>query len=465
MENVKRVGVTGASGFVGSALVARLRERGDAVLAITRRPEETHFPKDVSVRQVDLVAGQAPDIAAAIDGLDAVVHLAGESVAGRWTTRKKLAIHDSRTVSTRNIVQAIRACERPPRILVCASASGYYGSRGDDVLVESSQPGTDFLAQVCVDWEREAQRAEELGARVVCLRQGLVLAPHGGALAQMRPAFAAGAGGPLGSGAQWWPWISLADDVELAAFALDREGARGPINAVAPDVTTNARFSRALGHALRRPSLVLTPGLALRALLGEFAGSLLGSQLMLPARAEDLGFVWRHPSLEHALLDMLEPSGGRKPATQRFESAVEIAASPAAAFDFSSRAAHLGALTPPEFDFRILVDATEMGRGATIEHVVRVHGVRLRWKSLIAKWEPPMRFVDYQLRGPYQLWRHEHGFEPQSDGVLVRDAIEYSLPVGPLSDPALPAVREDLGRIFAYRRARLSELFAGDAGG
>ena len=453
-----RVGVTGASGFIGSAVVAALLERGDSVRAFVRDPGAAKLPQGAQVCQLDLArAGDPARVTAALEDLDAIIHLAGETVAGRWTREKKLKIHDSRQITTRNLVAAMRACARPPRVLVCASASGYYGSRGDEPLVESTPPGSDFLARVCVDWEREAGRAAEFGSRVVCLRQGLVMG-QGGALAAMLPPFRFYAGGPLGSGAQWWPWIHIEDDVKLFLFALDHVAISGPVNAVSPDLATNARFSQALGHALRRPSLAFAPAVALKAVLGEFAQELLASQLMLPAKAQDHGFAWDHESLDQALLDLLDPGSGRRTGTSRFAVAEKVAAAPAKVFEFFSSTANLQALTPPEMRLHMIAAPAPMRRGEIIEYELKVHGVPLRWKTLIAQWQAGEWFVDVQLRGPYLLWRHRHDFEPGADGVVVRDTIDYALPLAPLSGVALPMVRADLRRIFDYRREQMSRL-------
>jgi uncharacterized protein len=457
---VKRIGVTGASGFIGTALVGALLDRGDFVRAFVRNPNTARLPSGAEVRQLDLTSDtNTANASKMLEGLDAVVHLAGESVSGRWTAQKKKQIHDSRQLTTRRLVAAMRACSQPPRTLVSASASGYYGSRRDAPLTEESSPGGDFLARVCVDWEFEANKAGERGVRVVCMRQGLVLASGGGALGAMLPPFKFGAGGPLGSGAQWWPWIHITDNVALYLLAIDREDIAGAVNAVSPDIATNARFSQALGHALRRPSLAFAPSPALKIVLGEFAATLMASQLILPAKAEDSGFVWRHESLDHALLDLLDPDSGRDPGTVRFESSEKIRAGPLEAFDFFSSPANLQALAPPELQFHLITPLPiEMRRGAIIEYTLKMRGLPVRWKTLITKWRPGVSFTDVQLRGPYSLWRHDHDFEPSTDGVVVRDTIDYALPLAPLSNLALPMVRSVMRRIFDYRGMQLSRL-------
>jgi len=440
--------------------VNALASRGDRVRAFVRDPSEVAFPARVEVRRLDLMSANIADIAAELVGLDAVCHLAGESVSGRWTEEKKRKIHDSRELTTRNLVTAMWECPVRPPVLACASASGYYGSRGDEPLDESSRPGGDFLAHVCIDWEREAQVAEEFGTRVVRLRQGLVLGRDGGALAAMLPPFRACLGGPMGSGRQWWPWIHLEDAVAAWIFVVDREDVSGAFNAAAPDPATSARFAQALGHALGRPALTPAPGVALRVVLGEFAESLLASQLLLPAVAQDKGFVWKHPHLESALIDLLDRSGRRSPRTQRFAAAELVHTPLSKVFAFFSDPGNLEALTPGSLRLEIQTPLpVEMRRGATIDYRLRVGSIPLRWKTLVTRWDPPLGFEDIALRGPYQLWRHEHRFETREDAsVEVSDAVEYSLGLAPLSDVALPTVRRNLERLFAYRATRLRSL-------
>jgi uncharacterized protein len=450
-----KIVVTGATGFIGRAVVRALAARGDAVTALSRAPHAGEFGSRVAVVRFDPNASPDPS---PFEGADAVIHLAGETVAGRWTPEKKRAIQDSREAGTRALVASLAACSARPRTLVSASAVGYYGNRGDEPLFESSAPGSGFLAQVCVAWEREIAAAQRLGMRVVWLRQGIVLGPGGGALAAMLPPFRAFAGGPLGNGSQWMPWIHVDDDVALILFALDRD-ISGPLNAVSPDVATNARFSQALGAALRRPSLAFAPGIALHAVLGEFASTVLASQLVLPDRASQEGFTFAHEMLEEALLDILAPDQRRQPETQHFEASLAVHAPLERVFEFFSDAGNLARITPPAMRFRMLTPSPiEMRRGTVIEYSLVVHGVPMRWKSLIVEWQPGVRFVDYQLRGPYLLWRHEHRFASDPAGARVTDRIAYALPLAPLSGVALPFVRADVASIFAYRRAAAARV-------
>jgi uncharacterized protein (TIGR01777 family) len=291
------VTVTGASGLIGAKLVERLRARGDAVTTLSRRPSSR-----------DAVAWQPEDEPApteALSGRDAVVHLAGENVAQRWSEDAKHRIRSSRERGTRNLVAGIEAAARRPRVLVSSSAVGYYGPHGDETLDEDTPPGDDFLAEVCVAWEREADRAADLGVRVVKVRTGVVLDRDGGALAKMLPFFRLGIGGAVAGGDQYMPWIHVDDVVGMYLAALDGEAWEGPVNAAAPAPVTNKAFSRALGRALHRPALAPVPGLAVRALYGEMAEIVTKGQRVLPRRAEALGFAWAHPDLEEALRSAL----------------------------------------------------------------------------------------------------------------------------------------------------------------
>jgi uncharacterized protein (TIGR01777 family) len=292
-----RVTLTGASGLIGTRLAQRLRARGDEVTTLSRTP-----------RSADAVAWRPEDEpapAAALAGRDAVVHLAGENVAQRWTDDAKAAIRSSRELGTRNLVEGIAAADPRPRALVSSSAVGYYGPRGDERVDETDPPGSGFLAEVCVIWEREAQRAAELGLRVVTVRTGVVLDRSGGALAKMLPFFKLGLGGPVAGGGQYMPWIHVDDVVGLYLAAIDGEQWDGAVNASAPDPVTNAAFSKALGRALHRPAFAPVPALAVRTLYGEMAEIVTEGQRVVPRRAQALGYEFAHPDLGEALRSAL----------------------------------------------------------------------------------------------------------------------------------------------------------------
>jgi uncharacterized protein (TIGR01777 family) len=298
-----RIAVTGATGLIGARLVRELADRGDTVTVLSRAPGRAR--EALGVEAVGWEPQDAAAPAEALSGRDAVVHLAGENIAQRWSEEAKRRIRDSREVGTRNLVAGLRAADPRPRVLVSVSAVGYYGSRADEELDESAPPGTGFLAEVCVAWEREARAAAELGVRVATPRNGVVLDATGGALAKMLPPFRLGVGGPVAGGRQWVPWIHAEDAVGMMVAALDDERWSGPFNAVGPTPVTNREFSHALGRALRRPALAPVPALAVRLLYGDMAELVCDGQRALPGRARELSYAYRHPQLDEALRSAL----------------------------------------------------------------------------------------------------------------------------------------------------------------
>jgi uncharacterized protein (TIGR01777 family) len=300
-----RVTLTGATGRIGRSVVAALQERGDEVTVLTRDPARAREALG-AVEAVAWDPAQGPAPAAALSGRDAVVHLAGEDVGQRWTADVKQRIRESRETGTRNLVAGIREAGPRPQVLVSASASGFYGARGPEPVDESEGPGDDFLAQVTVAWEREAEAASELGLRVVRLRTGVVLDRHGGALEKMLPPFKAGVGGPVAGGKQYLPWIHRDDVAGLYLAALDGgDEWSGAINASAPSPVTNKDFSKALGRALHRPAVAPVPSAALKLLFGEMSIIVTTGVNMVPRRALELGHRFRHPELDEALRSAL----------------------------------------------------------------------------------------------------------------------------------------------------------------
>jgi len=295
-----RVTLTGATGLIGRQLIAALRGRGDEITILSRDPGKAEQTLS-GVRAVAWNPLADPAPVSALADADAVIHLAGEPVAQRWNDAVKERIRVSRSTGTANLVAGLRAADPRPRVLVSASASGYYGDRGAEPLTESAAPGTDFLAEVCRAWEDAATAAESLGLRVTRVRTGVVLTSDGGALKTMLPPFKAGVGGPVAGGRQYIPWIHLDDLVGIYLAALDGDGWSGAVNGCAPGAVTNKAFSHALGHALHRPAVMPVPGFAIRALYGQMAEIVTGSQRMVPERTLALGYAFRHPDLDEAL--------------------------------------------------------------------------------------------------------------------------------------------------------------------
>jgi uncharacterized protein (TIGR01777 family) len=301
-----RIAITGATGLIGPHVIGALQQRGAQVSVLTRDAERARkCLREAGLAPVeafdwDLLSEPAP--AQALAGRDAVVHLAGENVAQRWSASAKQAIRESRVRGTRNLLAGLRAAENAPKTLVSSSAIGYYGARGEEPLDEDATPGSDFLAEICVEWEREAQKvSSELGMRVVLVRTGVVLDKNGGALEKMLPPFRLGVGGPVAGGRQFISWIHRDDVVGMIVTALEDERWDGPVNATAPEPLSNRDFSRALGRALHRPALLPVPAVALQLLYGEMAEIVTEGARVVPAKPLVLGYEFSHPQLDEAL--------------------------------------------------------------------------------------------------------------------------------------------------------------------
>jgi hypothetical protein len=300
-----RILVTGATGFVGRRLVEEFHRQGHTLVALSRNPEaaKRSLPALDEAHRWNPLRELTP--ADAFRGVEAVVHLAGETVTGRWTEEKKQSIRDSRVLGTANLVKAMVRLETKPQVMVSASAIGYYGDRGEEELTEDSGPGNDFLAEVCQEWEKEAGKVEWGGVRSARVRVGIVLGAGGGALGAMLLPFKLGAGGPLGSGRQWWSWVHRDDLVALILHLIEHADFSGAVNGTAPAPARQKDFAKVLGRVLWRPAFLPAPAFALKMVLGGFSTELLSSKRVLPTAAPALGFRFRYPQLEGALRQAL----------------------------------------------------------------------------------------------------------------------------------------------------------------
>jgi len=456
-----RVFVTGATGFIGRALIPRLQRDGHAVVAWVRSPARARglLGAEVELLHVDT----APDgLVAAIERSDAVVNLAGEPLmGGRWTGARRAVLEESRVAVTERLVRAMAEGKSRPRVFISGSAVGYYGDRADEPLAEASGSADDFLARLCRRWESAAQDADRLGARVVRLRTGVVLGRAGGALAQMLPPFQLGVGGRVGSGKQYLPWIHLHDLVKIIAVALVDDRYRGPVNGVAPEQATSRSFARALGRALHRPAILPLP--ALKVFFGEAATVLLASQRVDPRVLRELQFAFDFPTLDSALEDIVGGTGvSISPTQSRSEGAGEaryelrartvIDAPIEDTFAFFSKAANLGVITPAAMRFSIQGQVPPMAAGAMIDYRVRFGPLPVRWRTRITTWEPGRRFADLQEKGPYRFWWHEHTFQADGPRTVMEDRVYYTPPLGLFGRLANRLfIRSTLRRIFQYR--------------
>ena len=458
-----RVLVTGATGFIGRALIPLLQREGHSVVAWVRSEARARSLLGADVEMVQTNAG-LDVLVAAIERCDAVVNLAGAPLlGGRWRAARRAILDSSRVAVTDLLVRAVALARTRPAALISGSAVGYYGDRAEEPLEETASAGDDFLARLCRRWESAARSAESLGVRVVLLRTGVVLGRAGGALAHMQPPFELGLGGPVGSGRQYWPWIHLHDLVTIIAEALVDERYRGPVNGVAPEAATSRAFARALGRALHRPAILPVPALALRGIFGNAATVLLASQRVVPRVLRDRQFAFEFPTLDGALADIVggapvtispaqsQPEGARA-ARYELRARTVVDAPLAETFAFFSKAANLGLITPAAMAFSIQGQGPSMAQGARIDYHVRVGGLPVRWRSRIAQWEPGRCFVDVQEAGPYRVWWHKHSFEADGERTVMEDRVFYAPPLGILGRLAHRIfIGRTLRKIFRYR--------------
>jgi uncharacterized protein len=452
-----RVLVTGATGFLGRKTVSRLVDAGHEVVALTRNPKKASKVLAFPCRFHAWDSSREPVPAAAMEGVQAVIHLAGEGVAEkRWTALQKKKIVDSRVLGTRALVKAVREAANPPEVFVCASAIGYYGDTGDRSVDEENPPGSDFLGSVCVQWEAETKPLLTGPTRLVTMRTGVVLGLDGGALKALVPLFEWGLGGKVGSGRQWMSWIHVDDQVNLYLWALESPHVKGVLNGTSPEPVQNAEFAKRLGHALHRPSLLPAPAFALKLAMGELSAVVLSGTRALPRRTQALGYSFAFPTLEKALADLFVDGPVEILEREQF-----IPQAPQEIFPFFAEARNLEKITPPWMGFRVLKSSTErIEEGTLIDYRLTVHGVPMRWRTRIQEWNPGHRFVDTQLKGPYRYWHHTHQFIAVKGGTLMRDRVKYRLPGGSLGKlVAGRFVAGDVNTIFNYRWKKVEELF------
>lgn len=297
-----KVLVTGGSGLIGSNLSHALLGKGHEVVVVDLFPPRFEHPR-LSFENVNLL--EEPISQAALAGVGAVVHLAGKSIFGKWNEDIKRQMYDSRVVSSKNLIAALDKLQEKPKVFIAASGVGYYGDKGEEEITESSPPGEDFLAKLCVDWERETGKATEHGMRTVVVRIATVLGP-GGALGTLVPMYKWGIGGPLAGGNQWWSWVHVDDLVGIMLFALEHDNISGPIDTSAPQKVRQKEFAKTLGQVLNRPAIIPTPEFVLRLMFGEFADTITASQKVSSQKIQSSGFIFKHPELKEALEDVLE---------------------------------------------------------------------------------------------------------------------------------------------------------------
>lgn len=462
-SNNLRILILGGTGFVGGEVGRLAASLGHRVTILTRRPGEVRgrLPFPCRILPWDDVKSDLPQ--EAISECDAVINLIGAGIADKaWTPRRRAEILYSRVESVAALARAIAAVPSKPRVVVQASAIGYYGDRGEEELSEGADAGSGFLAETCVAWERAGKVLETLDVRLVTLRLGLVLGHTGGALPKLLSVYAKGLGAALGSGRQWMSWIHVEDLAAMTLAAIQDPAWKGPFNATAPEPSRNTDFNTALARHGRFSADKRVPGLAVKAAMGRRSSLVLVSARALPAKAGSHGFRFRYETIERAFAALLGESVSHS--MRHLVTRQWIGLPAERIWPFFASAQNLERLTPPWLDFRVRRASTpQIERGTTINYTLRLHGLPMGWESEICGWEPGRMFVDHQRRGPYAIWHHTHSFEPMGGGTLMTDWVQYRLPLSPIGELLAGfLVERDVERIFDYRGRMVAQMEAQD---
>ncbi len=453
--------LTGATGLVGKAVGKELVRQGHRVFVVSRDKDRAilDLPFPAHIIEGDLALEPLRDDR--LLEVDSVIHLAGENIARRrWSSKQKRKIYDSRVKSSQNLLEALTE-NKNLRTFISASAVGFYGDRGDEVLTESSSRGHGFLSEVCQDWEQSLQLAQRksrrAGFRPVILRFGLVLSPLGGALERMLMAVRLGLGGKIGQGRQWMSWIHIDDLVSLILMALTDPEVHGVINAVAPEAVTNSEFMKATATVFGKKLGPPVPRLFLKMALGEMSQLLLYSQRVQSEATAPLNFTFRFAQLRMALEDIFARGSG---ADEFFFSEQYLPYASEKIFPFFSEARNLERIIPRSMNFKVTkMSSNEIQRGTLITYRLKVRGIPIHWVTEISDWQPPQEFTDLQLKGPYSSWSHRHRFEAMSSGTLMTDVVRFRVPLGVLGRwVAAIWIRRELQSIFQFRREVVAEI-------
>lgn len=441
--------VTGATGLIGRRLLHVLLKQRHHVLALARSPEKLpELPENnvFSWSDHQIVPLDA------LKNCDAVIHLAGEGIADqRWSDERKKRIWDSRVAGTKNLIKSIGLLDhhQRPRLLISGSAIGYYG-QSDQPQDETSKRGDGFLSNLCAEWEWAAQDSENDGLRTVLIRTGLVLANESGVLAKTGPVV-------LGNGRQWMSWIHIEDIIRFILFALENKNLSGSYNLTAPHPVTNKEFTTAVAQFSSIPLTISVPQFALKLILGEMSEIVLANQKVIPTKTLASGFRFIYSQLDTALNNLLS---GSSMTNHVFSTKQFVPAERVQIFSFFSKAENLEILTPPWLNFQIQKKSTpEIQKGSLIDYQLKIHGVPVRWRTVIREWNPDESFVDFQLKGPYRKWHHLHTFDDVQGGTLISDEVNFVIPGWIFGNLFLPLIKKDVNEIFKYRQKKIKELY------
>ncbi|MDC0035070.1 TIGR01777 family oxidoreductase [Chloroflexi bacterium] len=474
--------IAGATGFIGSELVSFLRGKGHSVKALVRNTEKASEQLGAGISL--LTFGDSDDkLASAFEGTDAIVNLTGRPLApARWSKSKKRDFYESRVGVTERIVSIMENCEAPPAVLISASAVGYYGDRGDEEITEESEIGQGYLSQLCDSWEKAALEAQNFGTRVCTLRLGVVLGRESGFLNQLSTSFEMGVGSYVGDGRQWVPWIHYSDLLRIIDLTINDEGIFGPINCTAPNPVTSKGFSKCLAKILGTKIVIGVPSFCLKLVFADGETVLTNSQNALPHVLLRRNFKFNYEELEKALIEECAPSGVsivkvnsiKQPfdpsfkyskqlsrADYKIETSVSLAVNSETAFNFFSSPLNLGLATPKWMGFHITESPAEVIEGSEFEYKIKLGILPIKWRTEIVKWSPDDLFIDYQKRGPYRLWWHQHRIVAEGDSnCRMEDKVFYKVPgwiLGRVVHKYM--IKNMLVRIFSYRRKVIQMRF------
>ena len=445
-----KVLITGATGFIGKELGKKLCEAGHEIFILTRNRKKAllEIPFPCEIIEADLNEKKTND--PRLKQIEAVFHLAGENIGeGRWNAEKKKAILFSREKLTSNLLESLKQ-NKDLKVFTSVSAVGYYGDTGEQLVSETGKNGSDFLANVCHKWESQVSK-EKIAQRNIILRLGMVLSPFGGAFLKILTPYRLGFGGVLGSGKQWMSWIHIHDLVNLMKTSLEDETFNGIYNAVAPEPITNKKFSEILASELHTKLFLPVPAFALNLALGEKALIVLISQKVSSSKLQSTSFQFEFPNMNLALKNCAQPyqDGDLLFYTEQF-----IPLEIEKVFPFFSDAKNLEKITPELVHFKLeKMSSPTIQKGSLIDYKLKIHGIPVKWKTLIQIWDPPHQFSDIQLKGPYKKWHHTHSFKTLGTGTLMTDQVQYQLPLSCVGELCAGSfVRSDIEKIFSYRR-------------
>lgn len=456
--------ITGATGFIGSKLVEKLILDGHELVCITRNIDnaKTKLPLPVSFVEWSTINQDAKFLLSDIDG---VFHLAGENVGEkRWSKEQKEHILNSRQIVSSNLVELVNTHANNCKFFIGASAIGYYpDSIGSNWIDEETSPDDNFLAQVCVNWEKASELLNN-NIRKVTLRIGVVLGNNGGMLKKLLPIYRYGLGGPVGNGKQWMSWIHVDDVVNMFKFAMDNTEVKGTFNAVAPNPIQYNDFNKIMARFTQRPAFFKVPAFILKLVMGDASILALSSQRIKSSKIQSYGFEFHFQTMQSAIRNICEYGIFPPVKSDRFhhyERRVQFVDRPLdEVFVFFKKATNLEKITPPFLNFKVLHQSTkEIEEGTKFKYQLKLHGLPIRWTTIITEWKENQKFVDFQKTGPYQVWYHRHIFIPVKDGTLMVDEVRYRLPMGIFGELfGLAFVKKDVKNIFDYRQKVIGGL-------